>query len=249
MAKTVVLTGASSGIGKTLAVEFANRGYHLGLTARRLEALESLAAQIQADHPGIQVECRSLNVNEVAQVKTVLQDIHKALGKFDIVIANAGIGGNGSIGSGKLQQDIGIIQTNLIGAMATIDAAVEIFKQQHSGHVVGISSVAGFRGVPGAAAYSASKAALATYLDALTTELYHTPIKVTTLYPGYIDTPLNNKLKKRPFLIDVKTGARIMANMIEKEVTESTVPVYPWSLIGRLLKNLPRSMLARKSNH
>ncbi|OZG75345.1 short chain dehydrogenase [Hahella sp. CCB-MM4] len=246
MAKTVLITGASSGIGKALALEFSRRGYHLGLVSRRLEALESLAAQIQATHPSIQVECRALNVNEIAQIKPVIQDLRDSLGKLDIVIANAGIGGGSFVGSGHLNQDLAIIQTNVAGAMATIDAAVEIFKKQHSGHIVGISSVAAYRGMPGSAAYCASKAAIATYLDALTTELYHTPIKVTTLYPGYIDTPLNNMLKKRPFLIDVNTGAGIMANLIEKEVTVSTVPVYPWSMIGKLLKNIPRSMLAKR---
>ena len=247
MVKTVLITGASSGIGRALAFEFAGRGYHLGLASRRLEALEALAAQIQAKHPSIKVECSALNVNDTSHVRQVIRHLHEALGSLSIVIANAGIAANGKIGSGKLASDLAIMQTNVLGAMATIDAAVEIFKEQDAGHIVGISSVAAFRGLPGSAAYSASKAAIATYLDALTTELHNSPINVTTLFPGFIDTPLNNMISNRPFLIDVETGGKIMADLIEKKVVSSTVPVYPWNLVGKLLKNLPRALLARQS--
>ncbi len=212
-----------------------------------MEALESLAAQIQAKHPAIKVECRALNVNETSHVRAIIRSLNEALDGLNIVIANAGIAANGRIGTGKLASDLAIIQTNVMGAMATIDAAVEIFKEQESGHVVGISSVAGFRGLPGSGAYSASKAAIATYLDALSTELHNSTIKVTTLFPGFIDTPLNNMISNRLFLIDVERGAKIMADLIEKQVESSTVPVYPWNLVGKLLKNLPRALLAKQS--
>jgi short-subunit dehydrogenase len=129
--------------------------------------------------------------------------------------------------------------------MATMDAAVALFRRQNRGRIVVISSVAAFRGMPGAASYCASKAAIAVYADALRAELYGTPVGVTTLFPGYIDTPINQNMKSRPFLVTVDKGARIVADLIERGVQTSTVPVYPWNLVGRLLRILPTSALAK----
>lgn len=246
MAKTVFITGASSGIGEGMAKEFAKRGYSLILAARRKESLDQLAIDIAASFPELRVETIKLDVTDVAAVQTAISDSAKSFGKIDIVVANAGVGGGGAVGSDKFDEDMAIIQTNILGAMATIDAAIKLFKQQGGGQIVGISSVAGFRGLPGASVYCASKAAIATYMDALQLELYQSPIDVTCLYPGYIDTPINNKMKSRPFLIDVEKGSRILVDLIEKKVKKSTVPVYPWNMVGKLLKIIPQSMLAGK---
>ncbi len=244
MNKNVLITGASSGIGAALAREFAGRGCQLALCARSRDKLETLAREIISAHPDCRVEIQELDVTDVGAVPKAIDALAKALNGLDIVVANAGIGGGGRIGSGHVQEDLAIIQTNVAGAIATIDAAMALFKRQSSGQVVAISSVAAFRGLPGAGAYAASKAALATYMQALETEVYHTPIVATTLFPGYIDTPINQMLKSRPFLIDVEKGARIMADLIDKQVQRSTVPVYPWNLIGRLLKLAPKRLLA-----
>jgi hypothetical protein len=178
-------------------------------------------------------------------VPTAINELATALGGIDVVIANAGVGSSGPIGHGHAQTDRAVIETNLLGAMATIDAAVALFQQQGRGRIVAISSVAAFRGLPGSAAYSASKAAIATYTDALRAELHGTPIKVTTLYPGYIDTPLNEHLPRRPFLITLDKGAGLIANKIERGVTTSTIPTYPWNLLSRILRILPTSQLAK----
>ena len=98
---------------------------------------------------------------------------------------------------------------------------------------------------PKNSAYSASKAGFATYLEAVRVELYRKNIHVTVLYPGYIDTPINQMLKRRPFLISAEKGAAIIAQMIEKKVKSSTVPVYPWNIVGRLMKILPPGVIAR----
>jgi len=246
MNKTVLITGASSGIGASLAREFAGRGCQLALCARNRDKLEALAEEITSEHPGCGIEVRQLDVTDVTAVSDCIEELAGALNGLDVVIANAGIGGGGRIGSGHFQEDQAIIQTNVIGAMATIDAAMALFQRQSSGHIVAISSVAASRGLPRAGAYAASKAALATYMEALEIEVYHTPIRTTTLFPGYIDTPINQMLKSRPFLIDVEKGARIMVDLIERQVTRSTVPVYPWNLIGRLLKLAPKRLLAGK---
>lgn len=247
MSKSVMITGASSGIGAALAREFASRGYDLGLCARNQDKLATLAGEIGEAHPDCRVEVRQLDVGDTGSVSHCVEEMAKALNGLDTVIANAGIGGGGRIGNGHLQEDLDIIRTNVMGAMATIDAAVALFRRQSSGQVVAISSVAAFRGLPSAGAYAASKAALATYMEALEAEVYRSPICTTTLFPGYIDTPINQDMKSRPFLIDATKGARIMADLIEKRVRKSTVPVYPWNLIGCLLKVAPQGLLAGRS--
>jgi short-subunit dehydrogenase len=133
----------------------------------------------------------------------------------------------------------------VIGALATVDAAVALFRKQGGGHIVGITSVAGFRGLPTSASYSASKAALDTYLDAVRVETHHEPIQVTALAPGYIDTPINQDMPNRPFLISVEEGARIAADLIERGVGHATVPRLPWTLIAPLLRRAPTALLAR----
>jgi short-subunit dehydrogenase len=136
------------------------------------------------------------------------------------------------------------ININLVGAIATIEAALPIFRAQGSGHVVGVTSVAGSKGLPGFGAYSASKAGLHRYLQSLRAELRGTPVAVTELAPGFIDTDINRDKGARPFLIDVDKGAAIMARMIERRVGKRWVPVLPWTIIAQLLKILPASVLA-----
>ena len=141
-----------------------------------------------------------------------------------------------------------IIETNLLGAIATIDAAVALFRRQGGeGQVVGIGSVAGVRGLPGSSSYSASKAGVKTYLESVRAETLDEPIAVTTIAPGYIDTPINQDVKSRPFLIDVEKGARITADLIERRVSYATVPRFPWNVLSPLLRVLPTSLLARRA--
>ncbi|MDR3417574.1 MAG: SDR family oxidoreductase [Nevskia sp.] len=247
MTKTVFLTGASSGIGRALAPELAARGYDLVLAARRTDSLEQVRQDIAARHPQRRVETRALDVTRYDEVQAAIAETAHAPGGLDLVIANAGIGSTGLIGKGHFDEDRRVIETNVLGAMATIDAAVAQFRAQNRGQIVVISSVAAYRGMPGAGSYCASKAAIAVYADAARGELHGTPIRVTTLFPGYIDTPINEDMKSRPFLIDVTRGARIVADLIERGVETSTVPVMPWSLIGPLLRMLPMGMLARSA--
>jgi hypothetical protein len=246
--KTALITGASSGIGRALALELAARGYDLALGARRLEALGELRDEIRQRHPDGRVELRRLDITEYDQVPIVVDELAAALGGVDVVIANAGVGGGGPIGQGHAQADRALVETNLLGAMATIDAAAALFRRQGRGQIVAISSMTAFRGLPGSGSYSASKAAVAVYADALRAELHGTPIKVTTLYPGYIDTPLNQQLERRPFVISADKGAALIANKIERGVKSSTIPVFPWTVVARVLRILPTAQIARMGN-
>jgi short-subunit dehydrogenase len=248
VAKTVFITGASSGIGRALAKEMARRGYDLFLTARRLDALEEVRAEIAATSPGQTVEVRQLDVTDDGDVARAIAEAAERLGRCDIVVANAGVGNSGIVGEGSMERARSIIETNMIGAMATIDAAVSLFRRQEGGgQIVGIGSVAGVRGLPGSGSYSASKAGIATFLEAVRAETHGEPITVTTLAPGYIDTPINQDVKSRPFLIDSEKGARIMADLIERGVGYATVPRLPWTVITPLLRVLPTSVVARSA--
>jgi short-subunit dehydrogenase len=244
--KTVFITGASSGIGRALALEMASRGYDLFLTARRLEELEQLRTEIETASPGRRVRVRRLDVTDDGDVASALAEAAQELGRCDIVVANAGVGNSGRVGEGNLERGRRIVETNLIGAMATIDAAVALLRSQEGGgQIVGVGSVAGIRGLPASGAYSASKAGLAVYLESVRAETHAEPITVTTLAPGYIDTPLNRDMNSRPFVIDVQKGARIMADLIERGVGYATVPRLPWRVLAPLMRVLPTSWLVR----
>lgn len=245
MPKKILITGASSGIGRALAYELAGRGYALALTARRLETLEEIRNDLQVKHPAATVVVHPLDVMAYDTVPGVIAACVEGLGGLDILFANAGIGLGEKVGKGRFAEARRTIETNLIGAMATADAAVQHFLGQGHGHIVGTCSVAAFRGMPRSSSYAASKAGFAIYLESLRAEMYRKKIHVTVLYPGYIDTPLNDMLKSRPFLISPEKGAAMIAGMIERKVKSSTVPVWPWRILGPMLKWLPTSVIAR----
>ncbi len=242
---TIIITGASDGIGKSLAFEMAKRGYHLGLTARRLDKLEEIKTDILKLYPEQKVAVAALDVSKYEDIGPCLDQLKANLGSIDIMLANAGIARAGKVGKVPWQQHVEVINTNVNGAIVTLSEALRIFKEQGHGHLVGTSSVAAYRGLPNNAAYSASKAALATFMEGIRAETLNDNIDVTVLYPGFIDTAINRDLKNRPFVISVEEGAKLFANLIEAKVPSSTVPKWPWSLLGSFIKVLPTSLIAK----
>ena len=245
MSQRIIITGASSGIGAALAHEYARRGFDMGLCARRSDALEQLCSQLSAQYPQQAFLWETLDVADLGQVAPVIQRLAERLGSVDIVIANAGITGVRRTGSGDLSTDLAVLQVNLLGAIATIDAATAIFRTQGHGHLVGISSFSAFRGIPGSAAYSASKAALTNYLQAVRTELFRKNIQVTCIHPGFIKTDISPGMEKFPFVIAADKAARNMANAIQKKKQEKTVPGWPWAVLKHLMPLLPDSLIAK----
>jgi short-subunit dehydrogenase len=244
MNKTAFITGASSGIGAALAHELASRGYSLGLMARRSDMLETLATELR-QKAGARVEIATLDVCEQASVPLVIAELSQRMGGFDIMIANAGITGARKAGDGDIGADRRIIETNLLGAISTIDAAVAQFKQQGHGHVVGISSASAYRGIPGSGAYSASKAALSNYLGALRVELLKRQIKVTVIHPGFVATDIAPGMEKYPFVATPEKVAKEMADAIERGVKNAIVPRFPWAGILPVLKFVPDNLLRK----
>ena len=239
MPGSVLITGASTGIGRALAFEFSHRGFSLGLCARRLHLLEEIKEQLSDEN---QVAIARLDVTELDSGPDVLNKLSDELGEVNIIIANAGIVGKSYPGEGSFYQDRKIIKTNLLGAIATIDAGAKILKKFGGGQIVGISSIASFRGLSTSPTYSASKAALSTYMEGIRNHLLQHKIAVTVINPGFIDTPMNTHLKFRPFLISPEKGALLIADLIEKKVFSSSVPVWPWAAISRILSLIPERL-------
>jgi NAD(P)-dependent dehydrogenase (short-subunit alcohol dehydrogenase family) len=245
MARSIFITGASSGIGEGLALEFARRGYAIALAARRLERLDALAARL----PGLGAAAvlpLALDVTDFGSIDAALGRAASEFGRLDVVVVNAGVGYSLPVGRGKFGQVRRTIDTDLTGAIATIEFALPRLRAQGGGQIVAITSVAGSRGMPFMGAYSAAKAGLHRYVQALRAEVHHEPIVVTELAPGYIDTDINRGLKSRPFVIPMPRGAAIMARMIERRVRHRYVPVWPWALVAPLMRVLPSALLAPK---
>ncbi|GAA4641394.1 SDR family oxidoreductase [Gordonia humi] len=239
----IIISGASSGLGEGMAREFAARGRSLGLTARRVDRLEALAAELAPTAPTVAVA--GLDVTDVDAVPGVFGDLADRLGGVDRVIVNAGLGKGAPIGTGKAAANIETVQTNLVGALAQIEAALEIFRAQNSGHLVLVSSMSAVRGLPKAqAAYSASKAGLATLGQGLQAELAGSPIAVTVLLPGYIETDINRGVKTS-MMTDTDAGVAAMVKAIEAEPARAAVPGWPWTPISWALRHLPDAITAR----
>lgn len=239
---TVVITGASSGIGRALALEMARHGYALGLTARRMALLEQLRDELRAAHgQQLRVELATLDVCQSASVAPTLHDLFARLGGIDTIVVNAGANDVTHIGGGNLEKEINLIQTNVVGAIATINAATEHFLKRGKGHIVGISSLASLQPIATQAAYCASKAGLSMYLDSARIELRRKNILVTDILPGYIKTDIVEgvDIGKLPFAISVEQAAREMTRLIERRVKSGVVPAFPWKLVRPFMGHLP----------
>lgn len=246
--KNILITGASSGLGEGMARGFAALGRNLALCARRTDRLVLLKAELEAKHPGIQISVRALDVDDHAQVFEVFRAFRDDFGTLDRIIVNAGIGKGQPLGTGRFDANKQTAQTNFVSALAQCEAAMEIFRAQNAGHLVTISSVSAFRGMPkNVTTYAATKAGLSALSEGLRLELMRasSPIKVSTICPGYIRTEINEKVKNTPFIVDAETGCRAMVKAIEREKAEAAVPGWPWTAMGFLMRNLPLSMVSR----
>lgn len=239
----VFITGASSGIGAELARQYAQQNAVLGLVARRMPILEELRTSLPNSERHL---CYPADVTNQAALKTAAQDFINQHGVPDIVIACAGI----SIGTdSQYEEDIAVIQqvidTNLLATAKTFQPFINPMKTAKKGTLVGIASCAGIRGLPGAEAYCASKAAVISYCESLRVELHNTGVKVTTILPGYIRTPMTAKNPYgMPFMLDADEFARRAIKAIQ---AQSSYRVIPWQMgiAAKLLRILPNALYDR----
>lgn len=242
MRKTILITGASSGLGEGMAREFAKHGRNLALCARRTERLDALKQELEQTYSTIKVSVKALDVNQHDDVFAVFKAFKEEFGSIDRVIVNAGMGKGASLGTGYFYANVQTAQTNFVAALAQCEAALEIFREQNSGHLVTISSISALRGMPRAmTVYAATKAGLLALTEGIRADLIksRSPIKVSAILPGYIRSEINEKVKNTPFMIDTETGCRKLVQAIEKEPVQAYVPTWPWALIGFLMKRLP----------
>jgi hypothetical protein len=240
-APLVFITGASSGIGQALAQRFAREGWRLALVARR-------GAELQAwvDTQGLDASRARVYAADVRDVRSIV-DVGRAClaeqGLPDAVVANAGISvGIDSADFDDLEVLRATFETNNIGMAATFHPFVDAMRQRGSGRLVGIASVAGIRGLPGHGAYCASKAAAISYCESLRGECAPSGVKVVTLLPGYIDTPLTRGNRySMPFLMPAEAFAERAFAAI---VAGDSYRVIPWQMgvVAKLLRLLPNAV-------
>lgn len=231
--KSVFISGGTSGIGWDLAKLYLQEGCRVGVCGRDLSKLPD---NVEADFP--KLVTYTLDVRDKEKSLEVISEFAK--GGLDIVVANAGISHGSKNRWPSEEATRNIFDINLYGTINILFPAMEIFKKQKSGHIVTVASVAGFVGLPGASAYSASKGALIHLMESYSLSLGDFGIKTTTICPGFIDTPLTKKNDHdMPFIMPSLEGAKKIKNAIEKG---KVLYVFPWqmALVIHILRRIPR---------
>lgn len=243
MEGVAIVTGASSGIGRALAVELAREGYEVGLIARRADRLEAVVATIRG--AGGRAECVPAAVTGRDDIQRAIGALAERLGPVDLLVANAGI----ALGTDALVPAAEALEAefrvNVFGVFYAIEAVVPSMIERGSGHVVVISSLAAHRGLPGAAGYCASKAALTRLVEGLRPDWARAGIDATTVHPGYVRSEMTDRNRFRmPLLMDADRAARLVARAIRRK---RKVCEFPWRmslLVRHVVRRLPDRVLA-----
>ncbi|HEX8723667.1 MAG TPA: SDR family NAD(P)-dependent oxidoreductase [Pyrinomonadaceae bacterium] len=245
----VLITGASSGIGRALALELGRRGARLGLTARRAEELLRVAEEV--GRAGGEALALPADVRGPEAMKEAAGRVRERWGKIDVLIANAGMSTT-TAGTRLDATEAGdVISINVLGVVNSVAAVLPDMLERRSGHLVAISSLASYRGMPKSGAYSASKAAVSTFFESLRVDLSKSGVDVTVIHPGFIRTPMTaGRKKKLPFLLEVEDAACRIIRAVERR---ARTYAFPWQLASlvRVIRHMPGRLydrLAAKSN-
>jgi short-subunit dehydrogenase len=243
---TILITGASSGLGEEMARQFAGLGYDLALCARRTDRLEVLQKEILTAHGGRRVVLKALDVTDDEAVFRVFREFAAELGSIDRVIVNAGLGKGAPLGTGRYDANKQTAMTNFIGALAQTEAAMELFRSQGRGHLVIVSSMSALRGMrKSMTTYAATKAGVASLAEGIRSEGVK-GVDVSVIYPGYIRSEMNEHVQQKArFMVDTETGVRAMVEAIEKRKPKAYVPSWPWVPIGVAMRTLPLSVVRK----
>lgn len=222
----MLITGASSGIGKGIALEIAARGAHLGLLARREELLNELVNEAMSK--GVKAVAVAADVRDAKAVREAADRVRAELGPIDILIANAGIGTADHALRLTPEHAANVIGINVLGAVNSVAAVLPEMMERRQGRLVAISSLAAYRGLAKSAAYCASKAALTSYFESLRIDLRDSGVGVTIIHPGFIKTDLTaGREAKMPYLMELDDGVRKIVSAIEREKKSYA---FPWQL-------------------
>jgi short-subunit dehydrogenase len=245
MRKNILITGASSGLGEEMARQFAAKGRNLALCARRVERLDALRDELAST--GVTVITRELDVNDHDAVFATFTELRDELGGLDRVIVNAGLGKGARIGTGRFDANRATAMTNFVAGLAQCEAAMTLFREANAGHLVVVSSVSALRGMPGSiTVYAATKAGIAVLAEGIRSDVLGSPIKVTTLFPGYIRSEMNERVAQRVrFMADTEPGVRAMVAAIEREPAEAIVPAWPWRALAPAIRHLPLRLVRK----
>lgn len=239
----VVVTGASSGIGAELAVELGRRGAHVGLLARREEELRAVAERVGA--AGGRVAFAPVDVTDLEALRQAVAVLESELGPVYGLVANAGIGAPTKRGRIDAERDGRILDVNVLGVVRAIAVVQPGILERKAGFLSAVSSLAGFRGLPGHAAYSASKAAVSTFLESLRVDLRGSGVTVTTIHPGFVRTPMTDRNRFRmPFLWPADRAARVIVEGLVRGRGRVDFP-WPMVLAVKALRCLPSWLYER----
>ncbi|HKX29885.1 MAG TPA: SDR family NAD(P)-dependent oxidoreductase [Blastocatellia bacterium] len=236
MKKVAFITGASSGIGHALANELAESGYELALAARRRELLDEISSRIrQAGGTALPLAC---DVGDQAQVRAAVSETMRNFGRIDLAILSAGIGESTNAINFRADKFERLLRTNVLGVALCLEELIPVMRAQQQGVIAAISSLAGDRGFPGSAGYCATKAALSTLFDGLRGELSRQGVRLVTVEPGYVQTPMTASFGKMPFLQPADEAARLILRRIERGDRVIRFPFVP-SVFMKLMQILP----------
>ena len=237
----IFITGASSGLGMALAEALAGPGVTLGLAARRKERLDALTKNLEG--AGAKVVAYQADVRDTRVMAEAAEDFVKRAGGVGLVIANAGISSGGRLTDGAAEPLNEVFAVNVMGMINTIAPFVPHMIRQGSGHLVAISSMAGFRGLPGRADYNGSKSAVSTMMDGFRLELKQHGVRVTNICPGFIESEMTARNNFRmPFLLKADKAARLIIKAIRRNKKTYVFP-WQWRVLLPLVVRLPDWMV------
>jgi short-subunit dehydrogenase len=224
--KVFFITGASSGIGRSLAIELGRRGAALGLLARRLETLNEIVSEVEA--AGGRALALPADVKDADAVRAAADKVREKFGRIDVLVANAGIGVTTDARNLKSSEVADVIGVNVLGAVNSVTAVLPEMVEQKSGQLVVISSLAAYRGLPKSAAYCASKAAVSAFFESLRVDLQGSGVDVTIIHPGFIKTPLTaGREAQMPYLMELDDAVKKIVRAIEARKKSYA---FPWQL-------------------
>jgi short-subunit dehydrogenase len=242
--KRVVLVGATDGLGRALAAEYASRGFWVTILGRSPGKLDALVAELSARHPEATVRGVVCDLSDAARLEPAFREAIGASGHCDLFLYNAGVMPAGDGVTCDAERDAETMQVNAVAAVRMLGLAANYFRVARRGQIAGISSIAGDRGRKANPAYNASKAALTTYLEGLRNRLFPFGVTVSTVKPGYVGTRMLEGRGGLFWVVPPDVAARTIADRLEKG--HEVFYVYRrWALFGLALHHVPRFLFKR----